>query len=158
MVTGDAHGEFPVRHVGGGLLKLAQQAFRERASGDAGRFEPLHALQDRLDLLGFGPETQVIERVEQVVHGAFEISALVDGIDDDRPDEVVLAGEARAVELPEQPIAQRFLGFGQRIRAPSLMVPDGSSSPFFARRLIVHLEHVVRLEKLPQLAPELERG
>ena len=78
------------------------------------------------------------------------------GVDDDRPDDAVLVGEARVVELPEQLVAQRFLGPGQCIRAASLMFPDGSSSPVLARRFAVHLEHVVRFEQLLQLAPELE--
>jgi hypothetical protein len=61
------------------------------------------------------------------------------------------------VELPEQPVAERLLGLGQRVRAPSVVLPDRPASPFLARNLIVHLEHVVRLEDLPKLSPELER-
>ena len=68
MVPGDAHGEVPVRYVGGTLLELAQQAFRERARGDSGRFEALHALEDRFDLFRFGRKAQARERLEQVVH------------------------------------------------------------------------------------------
>ena len=154
MVPGDAHGEVPVRRVGGGLLKLAEQALRERARGDAGRIEPLHAFQDRVDLLGFGAKTQVLERGEQLVHRALEVSALVDRVDDDGPDEVVLVGEARGIELPVEPVTQRFLGLGERFGVPCLVPPDDLSLPLRAGGLIVRLEHVVRLLDLLQLAPE----
>ena len=68
MVPGDAHGEVPVRYVGGTVLELAQQAFRERARGDSGRLEALHALEDRFDFLRFGRKARARERIEQVVH------------------------------------------------------------------------------------------
>ena len=68
MVLGDAHGEVPVRYVGGTLLELAQQAFRERTRGDSGRLEALYPLEDRFDLLRFGRKAQARERLEQVVH------------------------------------------------------------------------------------------
>ena len=60
------------------------------------------------------------------------------------------------VELPEQPVTERLLGRGQRVRAPSVVLADRSAPPFLVRNLIVHLEHVVRLEDLPKLSPELE--
>ena len=132
VVPGDAHGEVPVRCVGGGLLELAEQALREGASGDAGRLEPLHAFQDRLDLLGLGAKAQVLERGEQLVHRALEVPAFVDRVDDDGPDEVVLVGEARGVELPVEPVAQRILGLGERIGVPCLVPPDDLSSPLRA--------------------------
>ena len=99
------------RGLGVELLQLEAQGFGQSAGRHAGRVEVLQVTQHLGDL-GLGNFESALEAAGDLRHAGGHHAAVVDGVDDDRGDEVFERRQGGQVELPTQMVLKGVAGVG----------------------------------------------